>query len=271
MAGFSTISDPAADQQFQSAVRELFPESYAFEARYVEHEMMHIGRLFATGACPVEGKQVLEFGCNIGATSIVLAYYGARVTAVDVSAAYLEVARLNANRYGSSGITFQQLHEGEPLPFADRSFDVLTCNSVLEYVRPDLLAGVQRELHRVLRPGGLLLVFGTSNRLSPVEAHSNAWFSNYIPRAFDRLTHRPRERGVWPWTLRHGFGAGYENLFSGRAGRQQFTELKRSMGSNAGSNGWKHRVLSGLAAISPVSLPLLLPYATVLLRKREDG
>ena len=75
----------AADQQFQLAVREQFPESYEFEARYVEHEMAHIGHLFATGVCPVEGREVLEFGCNIGATSIVLAHYGAQVTAVDIS------------------------------------------------------------------------------------------------------------------------------------------------------------------------------------------
>lgn len=267
MTAFPTISDTTADQQFQSAVRQHFPDSYEFEARYVDHEMTHIGRLFATGMCPVQGKQVLEFGCNIGATSIVLAHYGARVTAADVNPGYLDMARLNVKRYGSAGVQFQRLHEGQPLPFADRSFDVVTCNSVLEYVRPDLLPGVQRELDRVLRPGGLLLVFGTSNRIAPVEAHSGEWFNNYIPRRFDRLSGRQRGRGVWPWKLRYGFGPHYENLFSGRAGTQRFLELKRSMSSS----NWKLRMLSGLRVISPASLPLLLPYATVLLRKRADG
>lgn len=267
MTAFPTICNTTADQQFQSAVRKQFPESYEFEARYVDHEMTHIGRLFATGVCPVQGKEVLEFGCNIGATSIVLAHYGARVTAIDVNPDYLAVARLNTRRYGSAGIQFHLLHEGQPLPFPDRSFDVVTCNSVLEYVHPDLLAGVQRELDRVLRPGGLLLIFGTSNRLLPIEAHSSEWFNNYIPKSLDRLSGRPRERGVWPWRLRHGFGPGYENLFSGRAGTQRFLELKRSMTGN----GWKLRLLGALGALSPISLPLLLPYATVLLRKRADG
>lgn len=78
MTALPTIRDAAADQQFQLAVREQFPKSYEFEARYVEHEISHIGRVFATGLCPVDGKDVLEFGCCIGATSIVLAHYGAR-------------------------------------------------------------------------------------------------------------------------------------------------------------------------------------------------
>jgi SAM-dependent methyltransferase len=232
--------------------------------------MAHIGHLFATGLCPVDGREVLEFGCNIGATSIVLAHYRAQVTAVDISPACLEMARLNARRYGSAGIRFQPLHEGERLPFADGEFDVVTCNSVLEYVRPELLAGVQRELDRVLKPGGSLLVFGTSNRLSPVEMHSGEWFNNYIPRSFDRVSGRQRERGVSPWRLRRGFGPGYEDLFSGWAGTQRYIELKRTMGLN----GWKLRMLSALGgffAVSPLSVSLVLPYATVLLRKRADG
>ena len=270
MSVFPTISDAAADQQFQLAVREQYPESYEFEARYVEHEMAHIGHLFATGVCPVEGKEVLEFGCNIGATSIVLAHYGARVTAVDINPACLEMAGLNRRRYGSAGIRFERVHEGARLPFADGQFEVVTCNSVLEYVRPDLLAGVQRELNRVLKPGGLLLVFGTSNRLSPVEMHSHEWFNNYIPRRFDQASGRQRERGVWPWKLRRGFGSCYDDLFSGRTGTRRYIEVKRAMGLNGG----KLRLLSALGAvfaISPVSVPLVLPYATVLLRKRADS
>jgi ubiquinone/menaquinone biosynthesis C-methylase UbiE len=270
MTALPSICDTSADQQFQVAVRERFPESYEFEARYVEHEMAHIGHVFATGLCPVQGKEVLEFGCNIGATSIVLAHYGARVTAADISPAHLEMARLNTQRYGSPGVRFQLLHESERLPFADDNFDVVTCNSVLEYVRPDLLAGVQRELNRVLKPGGLLLVFGTSNRLSPIEMHSGEWFNNYIPRRFDQVSGRQRERGVSPWRLKRGFGTGYDDLFSGRAGTQRYIELKHRMGLN----GARLRLLSALgmlSAISSLSVPLLLPYATVLLRKRPGS
>lgn len=270
MTAFPTIRDTTADQQFQSAIRAQFPRDYDFEARYVEHEMGHIGLLFATGVCPVQGKEVLEFGCNIGATSIVLAHYGARVTGVDIHPACLTMADLNNRRYGTAEICFQLVQEGERLPFPDRSFDVVTCNSVLEYVRPELLAGVQRELDRVLRPGGLLLVFGTSNALWPAEAHSGEWFSNYLPRRFDRLLRRKPSRGVPPWKLRHGFGSDYEDLFRGRRATLRYIELKRLMGWK----GWKLHMLRGLGAAfaaSPISVPLLLPFATVFLRKPLDG
>jgi SAM-dependent methyltransferase len=271
LAPSPVISDPQADRQFQEKVRQDYPQSYEFENRYVDHEMAHIGHVFATGLCPVAGKEVLEFGCNVGATSVVLAHYGANVTAVDISADSLDLARLNAQRYGVAGrIRFQLLKPGKPLPFTGSSFDVVTCNSVLEYVSPELLPSVQRELSRVLRPGGLLLVFGTSNRVSPVEAHSGRWFTNYTPGAVDRYLRRPLERGVSPWRLRRGFGRGYDDLLSGWSGARRYIELKRTMGLK----GWRLTALRGLAtaaALSPVSIGLLLPYATVLLRKTQTA
>ena len=277
LAGFPSspagpvVSDFLADDEFQGRVRQHYPFSYEFESRYVEHEMAHIGHMFAAGPCPVAGKDVLEFGCNIGATSIVLAHYGARVTAVDVSAGSIELARLNAKRYGlTDRIHFHLVKPGQYLPFANGSFDAVTCNSVLEYVRPELLASVQHELDRVLKPGGLLLVFGTSNRLSPVEPHSGKWLVNYIPRFVDRLLRKPMERGVSPWRLRRGFGDGYEDLLSGPDGTSHYLELKRRMGLN----GWRWRAIliaAPILAASPMSIGLLLPYATVLLRKRPDA
>jgi 2-polyprenyl-3-methyl-5-hydroxy-6-metoxy-1,4-benzoquinol methylase len=266
------IRNTNADRQFRAKVRKLFPNSHEFEERYVDHEMAHIGQMFATGLCPVAGKEVLEFGCNVGATSIVLAYYGARVTAADVSGEYVALGRLNAERYGvAESIGFHVLGAGEPLPFADSSFDVVTCNSVLEYVSPELLPDVQRELDRVLRPGGLLLVFGTSNRMWPVESHSGRWLVNYIPRALDGIVPKPPERGVWPQKLRRGFGRGYEDVLAGWSGARRYTELKRQMGFE----GWRLRVMriaAGVFAISPWSMGLMMPYATVLLRKcRPSG
>ena len=262
------ISDSQADDQFQRQIRDHYPQSFEFESRYVEHEMAHIGQVFDLGLCPVAGKRVLEFGCNVGATAIVLAHFGASVTAVDISRPFLDMAMLNAKRYGvADKIEFQLLQAGEPLPFQTASFDVITCNSVLEYVDPELLASVQLELGRVLKPGGLLLVFGTSNRLSPIEVHSHRWFTNYTPRLLDRFLRRRIERGVSPWRLSRGFGRDFENLLPGSEGARRYIDLKQRMGMN----GWRLtvlRILSTALAVSPISLPLLLPNATVLLRKR---
>jgi SAM-dependent methyltransferase len=76
------------------------------------------------------------------------------------------------------------------------------CNSVLEYVRPDQLAAIVGELRRVLKPGGRLLVTGTSSRLSPKEVHSGRWLVNYLPRRIDSWLGRCRQRGLDPFRLR---------------------------------------------------------------------
>lgn len=268
MTPVPAILDVTADQRFSRTVQELFPTTYAFESRYVEHEFAHIGRLVESGLCPVEGKRVLEFGCNVGATSIVLAHYGAEVTALDVDADSVELAKVNAQRYGVlDRIDFHTVPAGEPAPFADASFDVVTCNSVLEYVDPELLPRAQQELDRVLRPGGLLVVFGTSNRLWPIESHSGRWLVNYVPRGFDRWFSHPLPRGVWPGTLRHGFGGGYDDVLAGGKGPELYIELKRQMGVT----GWRLAAIRGAAAMlrrSPCSIGLAMPWATLLLQKR---
>lgn len=42
------------------------------------------------------------------------------------------------------------------MPFADRSFDVVLCNHVLEHVDNDIRA--MEEIHRVLKPGGFAIL-----------------------------------------------------------------------------------------------------------------
>jgi len=97
------------------------------------------------------------------------------------------------------------------LPFASSAFDAVVCAGVLDYVPWSSLPEVQREIDRVLKPGGTLIVCGTSNRLWPREMHSRSFLANYRPRWLDRLAGREVQRGVWPWTIRYGFGR-YKNL-----------------------------------------------------------
>ena len=196
--------------------------------------------------------------------------YGARVTAVDVSQACLKMARLNTRRYGSAGIRFEPVDEGERLPFADGEFDVVTCNSVLEYVRPGAADRGAEGVEPRVEAGRAAACVWDEQPAVTRGMHSREWFNNYIPRRFDRVSGRWRERGVSPWKLRREFGSNYDDLFTGLAGIRRYIELKRAMGLK----GWKLSLLSALgafSAISPVSVPLLLPYATVLLRKHTDG
>ena len=148
------------------------------------------------------------------------------VSAADVGPRVLELARLNAKRYRAENIDFRLLVPGDPLPYGT-NFDLVTCNSVLEYVKPEELGAVLRELDRVLKPGGLLLILGTSNRLAPREVHSKRWLSNYLPRSLDRVFGW-RQRGIFPWSVTTHLG-GYRDVIAADVGDKYFG-LRRRLG-----------------------------------------
>jgi SAM-dependent methyltransferase len=79
---------------------------------------------------------------------------GAQVTGIDLTPRSLEISRRHLSLYGEIG-DFANA-DCERLPFADESFDVVYSNGVLHHT-PDT-AGAVREIHRVLRPGGLARV-----------------------------------------------------------------------------------------------------------------
>jgi ubiquinone/menaquinone biosynthesis C-methylase UbiE len=94
---------------------------------------------------------ILEVGCGDGSFTKELAKYSINVTAIDISES--QIAE-NSRRFGA--IAFRQHDVAERLPFADNSFRVIWCSEVLEHLFDPAFA--LAEMHRVLKPGGKLLV-----------------------------------------------------------------------------------------------------------------
>ena len=103
------------------------------------------------------GSTVLEAGCGVGAQTVPLARNspGARITAVDVSAASLGQARERVAAAGLANVQFQQA-DVYGLPFKDGSFDHVFVCFLLEHLRDP--AAVLAGLRRVLRPSGTATV-----------------------------------------------------------------------------------------------------------------
>lgn len=113
------------------------------------------------------GRRLLEVGCGIGTDLVRFARGGARVTGVDFSETALELARKNAELAGVDAEL--RLADGEALPFAAESFDVVYAHGVLQYTaRPELMIA---ECHRVLERGGEA-IFMVYNRISWLNALS---------------------------------------------------------------------------------------------------
>ena len=260
------MRDPQARERFRSAARgfSLDPDNL-WLGGYVDYEWHHARHVLECSGIEIAGAKVIEFGCNIGATSIVLASLGADVTAVDVDPRYVELARLNAAAYGlAERIEYLYLTDTARLPFPDGSCDLITCNSVLEYVAHDSLSAIQRELDRVLKPGGVIIIEATSNRLYPWESHTGKWY-NYLPRFFDRLMGRNILRGVSPWRMRWGFGSAYRDLAVTDRGSAYLESRKRM-----GMNGVRRLTLAaGARLLAPLrlSVGLFTPTLAVWLQK----
>ena len=99
--------------------------------------------------------RILDAGCGPGFFSVLLAKEGHQVTGIDGSAGMLAHARANADAFGVS----PELLEGDfgALPFAENTFDLVISRNVTHIIREHLK--VYGEWHRVLKPGGILLIF----------------------------------------------------------------------------------------------------------------
>lgn len=113
------------------------------------------------------GRRVLDVGCGAGTDLVRFARGGAIVTGVDLAPSAIELARANVELHGLQA----DLREaaGEALPFPDDTFDLVFAHGVIQYAADD--RRVVRECHRVLRPGGELIV-QVYNRISWLNALS---------------------------------------------------------------------------------------------------
>jgi 2-polyprenyl-3-methyl-5-hydroxy-6-metoxy-1,4-benzoquinol methylase len=105
----------------------------------------------------VAGHIWLDAGCGSGTLSRVLAQRGCRVLGVDASSAMVTAANELARFHTcSERLKFERVETIAQLEVENNSLDGVLCSSVLEYAK-DPVACLS-EFHRVLKPGGLLLV-----------------------------------------------------------------------------------------------------------------
>ncbi|MGJ5748983.1 class I SAM-dependent methyltransferase [Streptomyces puniciscabiei] len=121
------------------------------------------GRVFSrlaevSGAA--SGDRVLDVGCGTGClTRHMAARVGpdGAVTGVDPSSPVLDHARTRTRRPGSAPCDYRE-GVAEALDLPDGSFDTGVTSLMLHHLPDELRPTVLREMHRVLRPGGRLLV-----------------------------------------------------------------------------------------------------------------
>lgn len=107
---------------------------------------------YAWEKVPAGGQAHLDFGCHDGAFLAQLARKGPRrLVGVDVAREAVEAGRVKR-----PGLELVHLTDAGRLPFADASFDSISALDVIEHIA-DQKAALD-ELHRVLKPDGVLIV-----------------------------------------------------------------------------------------------------------------
>ena len=137
---------------------------------------------------------VLELGCGTGYFTRQLAGSGAKITAIDISADLLELARRECV---ADNVTFE-IQNAYALSYGAASFDAIIGSSVLHHL--DLVKALG-EMRRVLRPGGWIS-FTEPNMLNPqIALQKNV---GWLKR---RLGDSPDETAFFRWSLRSRLAA----------------------------------------------------------------
>jgi phosphatidylethanolamine/phosphatidyl-N-methylethanolamine N-methyltransferase len=148
-------------------------ENIAWAYDVVFGPTLHPGRVNAIRRMGIKpGDRVLEVGVGTGINAA-LYPRDCSVTGIDLSSSMLEKARERIARKGVHNVRLLQM-DAANLKFADDTFDIVYAPYVISVV-PDPVA-VAREMHRVCRPGGRIVVlnhFRSKNRLG-------AWLERII-------------------------------------------------------------------------------------------
>jgi ubiquinone/menaquinone biosynthesis C-methylase UbiE len=142
---------------------------------------LELGRL----AGLTDSKRVLDIGCGLGGSARTLAAeFGCQVTGIDLSAEFVNAARVLSERVGLAEQVAFRHGDALDLPFAENRFDAACMLHVTMNIADK--KGLFAEAARVLKPGGKLLlweIFKTheSDLTYPVPWAEDESFSFLIP------------------------------------------------------------------------------------------
>ena len=122
-----------------------------------------------------KSDKVLDIGCGDGIFSIEPAKIGYSVVGVDLNVKSVNYAKYFSKR-SEVKIDFL-VDDASHLPFANESFDIILCSEVLEHIKDD--EGAIREIERVLKQNGLLILTVPSDKASPYPGHVRCGYSLY--------------------------------------------------------------------------------------------
>ncbi len=158
LEGFNQVIEQlAADPRIPADSRDWIQDNRAVggdKVRILKHILKH-------ASLNGQPARVLDVGAQIGALALFAAQAGCKAAAVDYGFYASQYGRIAADR----GVDYRECDVAlQPLPFSGDTFDFVTYTDVIEH-HSFSPKRVLREIHRVLVPGGRIIV-STPNHAS---------------------------------------------------------------------------------------------------------
>ncbi len=142
------MNKPHTDARFWDRIAER----YARKA--VTDQAAYETKLAKTDSYLQPDDRVLEIGCGTGTTALHHAPRAGDVLATDISAKMIDIAREKASAAGVDNVRFE-VSSIDDLEDTPDQYDVVLAHSILHLVAD--VPRTLRQLHRMLKPGGVLI------------------------------------------------------------------------------------------------------------------
>jgi ubiquinone/menaquinone biosynthesis C-methylase UbiE len=238
-----SASQPNVTEYFESSAaywRDVYFDDRLMPTIYQDRHNTVLGWIQELALPP--RARILEVGCGAGLITSALARSGYLVDALDSTDAMRQMTRNDAVRQGVQDRIRLHAADVHALPFRAHTFDLVMAVGVIPWLYSERLA--VREMQRVVRPGGYLLVTADNNarldrmldpRSSPLTAPLRMAAKPLLrllglwspASGFQPKRHYPRE-------IDHVIGeSGFERLKSCTVGFGPFTFLGKALFTDA--------------------------------------
>ena len=161
-----------------------------------ENETQHIlflkqKKAYEYAATHVSGKHVLDYGVGSDFGTLLLSQHASRVVGVDV---FPKTIAFCKKFHRKPNTKFIRIRDSYTTPFPDNHFDVVTSFQVIEHIKD--VERYLRELHRVLKPGGTIIIT-TPNKEYRLLPFQKPWNDDHL-REYSKQGLQKEMQAVFP-------------------------------------------------------------------------